>query len=37
VELRLLYLALRKGIFVTQAFVDWAREAERLLRRGKIV
>jgi hypothetical protein len=23
-ELRLLYLALRKGIFVTQAFVDWA-------------
>jgi DNA-binding PadR family transcriptional regulator len=36
-ELRLLYLALRKGIFVTQAFVDWAREAEELLRRGKIV
>lgn len=37
VELRLLYLALRKGIFVTQAFVDWAREAEWLLGRGKIV
>jgi hypothetical protein len=36
-ELRLLYLALRKGIFVTQAFVAWAREAEDLLRGGKIV
>jgi DNA-binding PadR family transcriptional regulator len=36
-ELRLLYLALRKGIFVSQAFVDWAREAESLLRRRKIV
>lgn len=36
-EMRLLYLTLRKGIFVTQAFVDWAREAESLLRRGKVV
>lgn len=36
-EMRLLYLTLRKGIFVAQAFVDWAREAESLLSRGKIV
>jgi PadR family transcriptional regulator AphA len=36
-EHRLLYLTLRKGIFVAQSFIDWAHEAEDLLKQGKIV